>query len=290
MIISANENDSGSGYHIRLSPDAGGYELKLAELWQYRDLVLLLTRKTFTVTYQQTVLGPLWIIIHPVLSSLIYMFVFGHIADIGTAGIPQILFYFVSSAVWELFAFSMTVNSNTFVSNAYLFSKVYFPRMAVPVSNMLVSVLKFCIQLIMISVLMIVYIAKGMIHPSWQWFPFLPILFVQMSLLGMSAGILVSSWTTRYRDLLKVVNLGVSFLMYASPVVYPMSTIPDGILRTLIKINPASEPVELIRLIMLGKGDFDPAFYLLGTGITIVLFLLSAGVFNRVERTFADTV
>ena len=287
--FTGDKKESG-GYHVRLTPDIKDYDLRLGELWQYRDLVLLLTRKTFTVTYQQTVLGPLWIIIHPVLSSLIYMFIFGHIADIGTAGIPQILFYFASSAVWELFSFSLVSNANTFVSNAYLFSKVYFPRLAVPVSNMFVSILKFCVQLIIVSVMLIVYAIKGAVHPLWVYYPLLPLLFVQMSLLGMSVGILISSLTTKYRDLLVVVNLGVSLLMYASPVVYPLSVISPGMLKTAIKINPVSELIELIRLVMLGEGEFDPAFYLLSVGITAVLFFLSAAVFNRVERTFQDTV
>ena len=277
-------------YHIRLEPDQKGIELKLGELWRYRDLVFLLTRKSFTVTYQQTVLGPLWIIINPIFSSLIYMFIFGHIADIGTAGIPQILVYFVSSAVWELFSFSTISNSNTFVSNAYLFSKVYFPRLAVPVSNMLVSVLKFCIQLIIITVMIVIYTVSGAIRPMWAYYPLLPILFIQMSLLGMSTGILISSLTTRYRDLLMVVNLGVSLLMYASPVVYPMAVIEPGTLKTLIMINPTGELIELIRLIMLGEGEFDVRFYLLSVLVTLILFLLSAAVFNRVERTFEDTI
>lgn len=290
MTNSSNLNESHSGYHIRLEPEEKGFDLKLGELWEYRDLVVLLTKKTFTITYQQTILGPLWILIQPVISSLIYIFIFGHIADIGTNGIPQILFYFVSSAVWELLSFSLIANSNTFVSNAYLFSKVYFPRLAVPVSNMFVSILKFCIQLVIISVLTAVFVINGTVHPLWVWFPLLPLLFAQMSLLGMSAGILASSLTTKYRDLLMVVNLGVNFLMYASPVVYPMSSIKPGLLKTLIKINPATEIIELIRLIMLGKGEFDLPYYLLGTAITILLFVSSTAVFNRVERTFQDTV
>lgn len=280
----------GNKYHIRLAPDNKGFELKLGELWQYRDLVFLLTRRTFSVTYQQTVLGPLWIIVNPILSSLIYMFIFGQIAEIGTDGIPQILFYFVSSAVWELFSFSVVSNSNTFVSNAYLFSKVYFPRLAVPVSNMFVSVLKFCVQLIVILVVMAGYVVKGSLHPRWACYPLLPLLFVQMSVLGMSVGVLLSSLTTKYRDLLMVVNVGVNLLMYASPVVYPLSVIRPGLLKTMIKINPASELIELIRLIMLGKGEFDVRFYVLSAVITVVLFMLSAAVFNRVERTFEDTI
>ena len=284
------KSDTKECYLVKLTPDSKGYDLKLGELWQYRDLVLLLAKKTFTLTYQQTMLGPLWIIFNPILSSLIYMFIFGHIANIGTAGVPQILFYFVSSSVWELLSFSLIANSNTFVSNAQLFSKVYFPRLAVPVSNMFVSVLKFCVQLLIILVLLAVFAFGGAVRPMWTFYPLLPLLFIQMSLLGMSLGVLVSSLTTRYRDLLMVVNVGVNLLMYASPVVYPISVIPEGPLKTLIKLNPASEVIELIRLIMLGEGEFDLHFYIIGLVLTLVLFLLSAAIFNRVERTFEDTI
>ncbi len=290
MISNQGEAGIHGGYHVRLEPSGKRFDLKLGELWRYRDLVLLLTKKSFTVTYQQTILGPMWIMIQPILSSLIYMFIFGHIADIGTAGIPQILFYFVSSAVWELFSFSMMANANTFISNANLFSKVYFPRLAVPISTMLVSILKFAVQLLFILALMGVYVARGDIHPQWAWFPVLPLLFLQMSLLGMSVGVLVSSLTTKYRDLLMAVNLGVSLWMYATPVVYPMRAIPEGFLKTLIRINPASEVMELIRLIMLGEGDVDLGYYALSAGVTVLLFIFSAAVFNRVERTFQDTV
>lgn len=279
-----------SGYHIRLQPEEKKVQLKLGEVWQYRDLVTLLTRRTFTVTYQQTVLGPLWIIINPVLSSLIYMFVFGHIADIGTAGVPQILFYFVSSALWELFSFSLTANSRTFVTNAYLFSKVYFPRICVPISNMLVSILKFLIQLLIVAVLMTTYIASGKVSPMWELYPLLPLLFIQMAVFGMSVGVLISSVTTKYRDLLAVVNVAVNLWMYGSAVVYPVESIPDGIMKILVKINPVSEMMELIRMILLGKGEFDIVYYLAGLAITILLFLASLAIFNRVERTFADTV
>ena len=284
------QSEPNNGYHIRLQAEEKKVQLKLGEVWQYRDLVTLLTRRTFMVTYQQTVLGPLWIIINPVLSSLIYMFVFGHIADIGTAGVPQILFYFVSSALWELFSFSLTANSRTFVTNAYLFSKVYFPRICVPISNMLVSILKFLIQLLIVAVLMTTYIASGKVTPMWELYPLLPLLFIQMAVFGMSVGVLISSVTTKYRDLLAVVNVAVNLWMYGSAVVYPVESIPDGIMKILVKINPVSEMMELIRMILLGKGEFDIVYYLAGLAITILLFLASLAIFNRVERTFADTV
>ena len=279
-----------NSYHVRLTPHAKGFGLSVRELWDYRYLVVVLAKKSFAVTYQQTVLGPLWIIINPILSSLIYLFIFGYIAQIGTAGVPQILFYFVSAAVWDLLAFSLNSNANTFIANAPLFSKVYFPRLAVPLSNMIVSLLKFCIQLVIIAVLMAVFLFEGSIRPHWAYFPLLPLLFLQMSLLGMSVGVLLSSLTTRYRDLLMVVGVGVTLWMYATPVVYPLSVIPDGALKTLLQLNPATQIIEAIRLILLGAGEFNPAFFALSVGVTLVLLVSSAAVFNRVQRTFEDTV
>ncbi|HAU50267.1 MAG TPA: ABC transporter permease [Clostridiales bacterium] len=289
-MLSKSKTEPNTAYHIRLQPEEKKVRLKLDEAWRYRDLVRLLTRRTFTVTYQQTVLGPLWIIINPVLASLIYMFVFGHIADVGTAGIPQILFYFVSSAVWELFSFSLTKNSQTFVANAYLFSKVYFPRICVPISNMLVSILKFLIQLLIVAGLFTAFVIRGNVHPMWALYPLLPLLFLQMALFGMSVGVLISSVTTKYRDLLAVVNVLVNLWMYGSAVVYPIQSVPDGVLKILVKVNPVSENMELIRMILLGEGEFDLLYYLVGLAVTILLFFFSIVIFNRVERTFADTV
>ena len=289
-MFNKSKNVQNASYHLRIQPNENRMRLKLGEVWQYKDLVVLLTKRTFMVTYQQTVLGPLWIVINPVLSSLIYMFVFGHIAAVGTAGIPQILFYFLSSAVWELFSYSLTTNSSTFVSNAYLFSKVYFPRIVVPISNMLVGMLKFFVQFMIVFTLMISFVVKGSVHPHWAYYPLLLFLFLQLAVLGMSIGVVISSLTTKYRDLLVVVNVGVNLLMYGSAVVYPIQAVPDGVLKILVKINPVSELMELIRKITLGEGEFDIVYYGIGLLITILLFFFSVMIFNRVERTFADTV
>ena len=289
-MFNKSKNVQNASYHLRIQPNENRMRLKLGEVWQYKDLVVLLTKRTFMVTYQQTVLGPLWIVINPVLSSLIYMFVFGHIAAVGTAGIPQILFYFLSSAVWELFSYGLTTNSSTFVSNAYLFSKVYFPRIVVPISNMLVGMLKFFVQFMIVFTLMISFVVRGSVHPHWAYYPLLLFLFLQLAVLGMSIGVVISSLTTKYRDLLVVVNVGVNLLMYGSAVVYPIQAVPDGVLKILVKINPVSELMELIRKITLGEGEFDIVYYGIGLLITILLFFFSVMIFNRVERTFADTV
>ena len=287
---SIGENSGEHRYHIQLTPFEKGIHLRLKELWQYRDLVRLMTGKTFAVTYQQTFLGPLWIILNPVISSLIYMFLFGYVAQIGTAGIPRILFYFVSSASWGVFSASLTTNAGTFVTNANLFGKVYFPRLVVPVSNMLVSIVKFCIQLIIVMGLMVAYLAVGEIHPLWLYYPLLPLLVLQLAVLGMSVGVLIASVTVKYRDLLSVVAVGINLWMYATPVVYPLSEMPHGVIRTIIMINPVTEIMEALRLIMMGEGEVNPVFYALSAGMTVLLFVISAAVFNRVERTFADTV
>ena len=287
---SVEENGESHQYHIQLTPLEKGVHLRLKELWQYRDLVRLMTGKTFAVTYQQTFLGPLWIIINPVISSLIYLFLFGYVAQVGTAGIPRILFYFVSTAAWGVFAASLSMNANTFVANANLFGKVYFPRLVVPVSNMLVSIIKFGIQLIVIAGFMVAYVATGDIHPLWLYYPLLPVLILLLAVLGMSFGILIASITVKYRDLLSVVAVGINLWMYATPVVYPLSEMPKGAIRTIIMINPVTEIMEVLRLIMLGEGEVDLVFCALSAGMTVLLFAISAAVFNRVERTFADTV
>lgn len=285
-----NNTENNGVYHVQLTPSEDGIHLRLKELWQYRDLVRLMTEKTFAVTYQQTFLGPLWIVLNPVISSLIYMFLFGYVAQVGTAGIPRILFYFVSSAAWGVFSASLIANANTFVDNANLFGKVYFPRLVVPVSNMLVSVTKFGIQMIVIVGLMIAFLMTGDIHPLWLYYPLLPILIVQLAVLGMSIGILIASVTIKYRDLLSVIAVFVNLWMYATPVVYPLSEMPRGLIKTIIMINPVTEIMEVLRLIMLGEGEVSLIYCALSAVITVLLFVFSAAFFNRVERTFSDTV
>ena len=277
-------------FHVRLEAETHGFHTGLREVWQYRELVLLLTKKTFTMTYQQTILGPLWIILNPALASLLHMFVFGYIAGIGTGKVPAILFYFVSSAVWELLSDSLISNAGIFISNSYLFSTVYFPRLTVPVSNMIVSLLKFLVQLVIIIPLMVIYLIRGDIHPSPAGLLLLPLLLLQMSMLGMSTGILLSSLTTRYRDLMHLVNVGVSLWMYGSAVVYPLSSVPSGVVRTIISMNPATQIMELVRNILLGEGDISYPYCLAGVLITVFLFVLGCAVFSRVERNFEDTI
>ena len=268
-----------------------GFRLNLKELWDYRDLVLLLTKKTFTLSYKQTVLGPAWIIISPLLSSLMYIVIFGVIAGMSTNGIPQVLFYLSSTTFWTLFAASLTSNAYTFLNNAHIFGKVYFPRIAVPVSNVLVNLIKFAIQMIIVMGLLIFYTVKGDVHPVWQLWPLLPLVLIHISVMGMSFGVIVSSLTTKYRDLSILVSFFIQLWMFGTPVVYPLTQLAEGsTIREIMMYNPMTAPTELFRYILTGQGTVLPGYCAASVALTVSCALIGIIVFNRVEKTFMDTV
>ena len=278
-------------YYTNIESDSREFRLNLKELWDYRDLVLLLTKKTFTLSYKQTILGPAWIIINPLLSSMMYIVIFGVIAGISTNGIPQMLFYLISTTFWTLFASSLTSNAYTFIHNAHIFGKVYFPRVAVPVSNVLVNLIKFAIQMIIILGLIIYYVYKGEVHPVWYLFPILPLLLIHISVMGMSFGIIVSSLTTKYRDLSILVSFIMQLWMYGTPIVYPLTQLMEGsMIRKILLYNPLTAPMELFRYIMTGRGDILPGYCTASVALTILCAFFGIIVFNRVEKTFMDTV
>ena len=263
----------------------------ISELWRYRDLIALLTRKAFVLTYKQTILGPAWLIIHPLLSSVVYTIVFGHVAGISTAGVPKLLFYLCSSAVWSLFSHCVQTNSAAFTANANLFGKVYFPRLTVPVSNLLVGLLKFGIQMIFVAAVLVWYVLHAQVSPEWRLFWMLPVLLIQICLLGGAVGIVISSLTTKYRDLAILVSFGLQLWMYASPVVYPAGQLEEGgILRTLLRLNPVSAPFEMFRRILLGKGAWESGNWLYSLAVTGICLILGILIFDRVEKTVMDTV
>ncbi len=275
-------------YYISSRPKR--FDLNLREVWQYRDLVLLLTKKTFVLTYKQTILGPAWIVLNPLLSSLIYTVVFGHIAGIGTDGVPKLLFYLCSNAVWSLFAYCVNNNAHTFTANARVFGKVYFPRLTVPISHMLVGLMKFGIQMIFVFALLLWYVARGAVHPVWFAWLLLPLVLFHLSLLGMSVGIVISSLTTKYRDLAILVSFGLQLWMYATPVVYPLSQLGEGWIRSAMLLNPVTAPVELFRYVLFGQGTVLPLNCLYSAAVTAVCAVLGIMIFNRVEKNFMDTV
>ena len=277
-------------YHIHISAKHRWFDLNLKEVWQYRDLIYLFTKRNFVVSYKQTILGPAWIFLTPLFSSIVQAFVFGGIAGIETDGVPMILFYLCSNAVWGFFSTCLTNNANTFTANAYVFGKVYFPRLTTPLSNILSSVIRFGIQMILVLLFMVYYLIGGQVHPNWLCWLVVPVELVHLGILGMGCGIIVSSLTTKYRDLSVLVGFGVSLWMYLTPIVYPLSMMAEGWTKNLIMVNPVTIPVELIRYAVLGKGTMHWGFYGLSWLMTLAVALLGIMIFNKVERTFMDTV
>lgn len=277
-------------YHTHITSKHRLLDLNLKEVWQYRDLIVLFTQRSFTVTYKQTILGPAWLFLNPLISSVIYAFVFGGIAGIGTDGVPSILFYLAGNAIWTFFAGCVTKNANTFTANAGVFGKVYFPRLTIPVSNILSSMIQFCIQMLLVIGFMVYYVIIGAVHPNWLSWLLIPVVLVHLGLLGLGCGIIISSLTTKYRDLAIVVGFGVQLWMYVTPVVYPMSQLGDGLMKTVLMLNPVTAPVELFRYAVLGVGSVMPGYLAISGAVTILLLLFGIMIFNKVEKTFMDTV
>lgn len=276
--------------HTHISSEHKLFDLKLRELWQYRDLCVLFVRRLFLVTYQQTILGPAWIILNPLMTAVLHMIVFGNIAGLGTDGLPSLLFYFTGTALWSCFSSCLNENSSVFVRHSGLYGKVYFPRLAIPVAYVLSSFIRLLIELILVLALLAFYMIKGMVMPSFGLLWVLPLAVTELGLLGFGGGILLSALTARYRDLSVLVSFGMNLLMYATPVAYPLSEMGTGLFRSVVRWNPLSPPVEMFRLALLGKGT--PMWTEWGVSwiVTVLLVLFGIVVFHKVERTFLDTV
>lgn len=277
-------------YHYHITSKRRWFELNLKEVWQYRDLIWLFTRRNFVLTYKQTILGPIWIFLNPFITSVIYTFVFGGIAGIETDGVPHILFYMCSNAIWAYFAACVNYNANSFRSNAGVFGKVYFPRLTVPISNMLVAAIRFFIQMLMLAGFLIYYLFRGEVSPNWAYWPLIPVVLLHLGMMGLGFGITVSSMTTKYRDLSMLVGFGVQLWMYATPIVYPLSTLGEGTMRTILLLNPVTMPVEVFRYALLGQGTIIPEYLAISWAFTLVMILFGIMIYNRVEKTFMDTV
>ena len=277
-------------YHTHISSKHRWLDLNLKEVWRYRDLIFLFTKRNFVVSYKQTILGPAWIFLTPLFSSIVQAFVFGGIAGIETDGVPMLLFYLTGNAIWTYFSNCLVMNANTFTENAYVFGKVYFPRLTTPISNVLSSIIRFGIQMILVLIFMVYFLIRGEVSPNWYAWPVVLVELIHLGILGMGFGIIVSSMTTKYRDLTVLVGFGVSLWMYLTPVVYPMSTLAEGWMQTVLLCNPVTTSVELIRYAVLGKGALDWGFYGLSWIVTLLVAVLGIMIFNKVERNFMDTV
>ena len=273
-----------------IEPQRRLLDLRLGELWRYRDLVMLFVRRDFVAVYKQTILGPLWYLIQPLLTTVIFTFIFGQIARLPTDGLPQFLFYMSGTVVWSYFAACLTKTSETFVQNAHLFGKVYFPRMAVPVSILISNLITFLIQFVLLIVFILYFALRGTsIQPNWLWIALSPLLILMMAGLGLGFGVIISSLTTKYRDLRFLVTFGVQLLMYATPVIYPVSSIPERF-QWIILANPMTPIVEAFRFAFLGAGTVDLGHLLYSFVFMLIVVFLGSVIFNRVEQTFMDTV
>ncbi len=288
-MTSSGTNQVKNKYYVCFDSQPKLFDLKLRETWKYRELIWLFTRKSLVRRYKQTILGPLWLILTPLLTSIMYTIIFGTVAGIDTAGMPKILFYLVGNGLWAFFADVFTRCSETFSSNARIFGKVYFPRLTVPFSNILLSAVEFLVQFVMVICLCLWYSAHGMSIPYMSWI-IIPLILVWIGILAMGLGIIVSSLTTKYRDLRLLVNFGIRLWMYGTPVVYPLSTIAEGTLKKCIMLNPVTAPIELFRKAVLGVGGIPTVYIVISLVFTLVSLLGGIVIFNRIERNFMDTI
>jgi lipopolysaccharide transport system permease protein len=275
---------------MTIEPQRSLLDLRLSELWRYRDLVMLFVRRDFVAVYKQTILGPLWYLIQPLLTSITFTVIFGNIASLPTDGLPQFLFYMSGTVVWSYFAACLAKTSETFVQNAHLFGKVYFPRMAVPLSILISNMITFAIQFALFLIFVLYFALRGTtFQVNWLWITLSPILVLMMAGLGLGLGVIISSLTTKYRDLRFLVQFGVQLLMYATPVIYPVSSIPERF-QWLILANPMTPILEAFRVAFLGAGTVNLSHLLYSFFFMLVVVFLGSIIFNRVEQTFMDTV
>ena len=289
-LVGKTDSQASEHWDFYIQPKAGWFDLQLREVWHYRDLLWMFIRRDFVSVYKQTILGPIWFFIQPLLTTIMFTVIFSGIGKISTNGLPPVLFYLAGTTPWNYFATCITKTSTTFVSNAGLFGKVYFPRLVTPISVVASNMVQFSIQFLLFAVFFAYYLLKGTpIHPDWLMIVALtPVLLVMMGLLGLGTGILVSSLTTKYRDFQFLITFGVQLAMYGTPVIYPSSSIPEKY-RLLISANPMSAIIESFRAAYLG-GDIPWLQLGISAVVTMVFLLFGVAVFNRVEKSFMDTV
>jgi len=272
-----------------IHPHSPWFSLRLKELWRYRDLIMLFVRRDIVAVYKQTILGPLWYIIQPILTTLVFTVVFGNIAKLSTDGMPPMLFYLAGVVGWQYFSHCVIKTSSTFIGNAQIFGKVYFPRLTVPVSVIISSMLAFVIQFVLFLCFLLYFYLQG-VDVQFTWAVFLlPLQIIIMAMLGLGLGIIISSLTTKYRDLQFLVAFGVQLFMYATPIIWPLSSIPEK-WKLLALANPMTPIVESFRAGFLGHGSFTIMQLAYSAAFAIVVFIIGVVLFNRIEKSFMDTV
>lgn len=277
-----------------IRPRSGWFDLPIRELLRYRDLILLFVKRDFVSLYKQTVLGPAWAVIQPFLTTIVFSLVFGSIAGLAPEGVPSFLFYLSGTVVWTYFSNCLTRTSDTFIANAAILGKVYFPRLVMPVATVLSKLIDFAIQYSFFLVFLVIYMATGArISPNWLIL-LTPLMLLQLAMLSLGCGVIISAATTKYRDLRMLVSFGVQLWMYASPVAYDMFSMsafsPGSRYYGLYMLNPVTPIVNLFRYAYLGIGQVDWLYYGISWAVTAVLLFIGIVLFSRVEKTFMDTV
>jgi lipopolysaccharide transport system permease protein len=272
-----------------ITPHKSLLDLKLNELWDYRDLIMIFVKRDIVATYKQTILGPLWLFLAPIFTVVVYTLVFNNIAKISTDNIPAPLFYLAGTSMWGYFQSCFLGTSSTFVSNANIFGKVYFPRLIAPISLIFSNFFKFCIQLLLFCCFWVYYTYTGAEIAINTTIILFPLLLILMGGIALGVGIIISSFTTKYRDLTYFLSFGITLLMYATPVIYPISAIPD-MYKVIFQFNPIAPIIETFRYSVTGSGSFEWHGLIYSTGFMVVVLVFGIIIFNRVERTFMDTV
>lgn len=271
-----------------IDADHSLFDLKLKEVWRYKDLVYMFVKRDFVSSFKQTILGPIWFFINPILTTIVYLVIFGRIAKLPTDGAPPLLFYLAGVTLWNYFSSSLVATSSTFTGNAGIFGKVYFPRLVTPLSIVLSNLMRFGVQYVLFIIVWAYYYYKGEVHPN-VWILATPFLIFLMALFALGVGMIFSSLTTKYKDLAMLLGFGVSLYMYATPVIYPVSSLP-GFFKKLAYYNPLTGIFECFKYAWIGVGDFSPVMLGISTIIILILLVIGIVVFNKVEKTFMDTV
>ncbi|WP_333850818.1 ABC transporter permease [Epilithonimonas sp.] len=264
------------------------FDLNLKEVWRYRDLAYMFVKRDFISSFKQTILGPIWFFINPIFTTVVYIVVFGNIAKLSTDGAPKILFYLAGITLWNYFSTCLTATSTVFTTNASIFGKVYFPRLIMPISIVLSNLMRFGVQMGLFLIVFFYYLYQGEVQPNW-WILATPLLIVLMAVFALGMGMIFSSLTTKYRDLQMLLTFGISLYMYATPVIYPASSL-KGIFKTIAFYNPLTGIFECFKYAWLGVGDFSSTMLLISTFIIFLIFAVGTVIFNKVEKGFMDTV
>lgn len=272
-----------------ISPRILLLDFRLRELWQYKDLVMMFVRRDFVSNYKQTILGPLWFILQPLLTTAMYVLIFGRVAGLAPAGIPMLIFYLSGVTIWNYFSETLNKTATVFKDNAQIFGKVYFPRLTMPFSIVISNLVRFFIQFALFVIIWsYFFFSQDTVHPN-LFILLTPILVILMGLLALGLGMIITAMTTKYRDLTFFLSFGVQLLMFATPVIYPLSKLPEKY-KWLILANPLTPIVETFRYAFLGSGSFSWIYLGYTTLITIIILLLGTIIFNKVEKNFTDTV